>query len=64
MQVMNDQERKRVLELVDEIQVEQNHATFIRLVEELNELLKRKERRMAGDDGHPSGKNSDPQDVT
>ena len=60
---MNDQERKRVLELVDEIQVEQNHATFIRLVEELNELLKRKERRIAVSDGHPPVRNSDPKEL-
>lgn len=57
---MTPEERKRVLELVSEIQVEHNHTRFIALVTELNELLKRKELRIvAATHGCPAVKQGD-----
>jgi hypothetical protein len=43
---MNPGERERMNQLVEKIQVEKNHKVFIKLVEELNALLGRKEERL------------------
>jgi hypothetical protein len=48
---MTPEEQKRMDSLVDRIQVEKNHAKFTILVEELNDLLGRRAKRLAAD-GH------------
>jgi hypothetical protein len=42
-------ERERMNELVLKIQQEKDHAKFLKLVEELNDLINQKERRFPPD---------------
>jgi ribosomal protein S6 len=43
---MKPEERARMYELCAMIEREQNHERFLQLIEELNTLLERKERRL------------------
>lgn len=43
---MKPEERERMYELCALIEKEQDHHRFLELIEELNDLLERKERRM------------------
>jgi len=52
---MTPEEQDRVKVLVDKIQLERDHAKFLALVQELNDLLKRKELRISETDGNFSG---------
>jgi hypothetical protein len=44
---MNPEERQQTNSLCERIQVEENSQAFMNLVEQLNELLERKEKRLA-----------------
>lgn len=44
---MNPEERERMKRLCERIQIEQNPHVFTKLVEQLNALLERKEKRLA-----------------
>jgi len=43
---MTPDERERMNVLCEQIAKEQNHDKFVRLVQELNDLLERKEQRL------------------
>ena len=43
---MRSEERERMYELCAMIEKERDHARFLRLIEELNELLRNKEQRL------------------
>ena len=43
---MTPDERERMMALCNQIAVEKNHDRFMELVQQLNDLLSRKERRM------------------
>ena len=43
---MRSEERERMYQLCALIEKEQDHHRFLRLIEELNELLERQERRL------------------
>jgi hypothetical protein len=43
---MTPEETKQMHSLCDRIQVEKDHAIFLKLVQDLNDLLARKDRRM------------------
>jgi hypothetical protein len=43
---MTAEERKRLHTLCEMIEKERNHGKFLELIEELNELLSRKEHRL------------------
>jgi hypothetical protein len=43
---MTPEETKQMHLLCDRIQVEKDHTVFLRLVQELNDLLARKDRRL------------------
>ena len=47
---MTSEERERMYALCEQIITEKDHAKFLRLIEELNDLLERKEQRL-----EPSG---------
>jgi len=51
---MTPDERERMTKLCDQIAVEKNHDTFMELVQELNDLLARKERRMENGPPEPN----------
>lgn len=46
---MTPDERERMTALCNRIAVEENHEKFMQLVQELNDLLSRKENRMERD---------------
>jgi hypothetical protein len=46
---LTPEERTRTNELVHQIQIEKDHAKFIKLVEELNDLIAEKEHRVPPD---------------
>jgi hypothetical protein len=43
---MSPEERERMHEICDQLQVEQDHTKFTQLMSELNNLLARKEHRL------------------
>jgi len=55
---MTPEEHNRAKVLVDKIQAERNHANFLTLVQELNEILKRKELRIVATANGPINKYS------
>lgn len=46
---MTTEERQRMYQLCAMIETEKDHHRFLQLIEELNELLERKEHRLEGD---------------
>jgi hypothetical protein len=46
---MTPEERERMTALCNQIAIENNHETFMQLVQELNDLLARKEQRIDND---------------
>jgi hypothetical protein len=43
---MTPEESARIKEIIEQINVEKDHNTFIALARELNDLLERKEKRL------------------
>jgi len=50
---MTPEERERLAFLLQRIQEEKDHAKFLLLITEFNELLARKERRLAQQPANP-----------
>lgn len=42
---MTKEERERMFILCEQIAIEKDHATFLKLVKELNDLMERKDKR-------------------